>query len=248
MKTNTIQYIKFGCLLFLICFMIVSCTSPTSEILSIPTLVPEKATPGFINNGYIQNSSIAQMIADSPLIVIAQAVKMDHIINMARDADDPSQSAKDVYAVGQVYEVNISKVMKGNETGTIYLVQPEGFLGSSEMKSEVNILESKKRYDYIPITLEKKYLMFLHPMTSYPEENLYTGTFQPWRFDLSNPDQVVAESPWKFATYVFPPQPLDRLLESIEHPEKITPVPPYPPPGLQPAYPSPQETRPSITQ
>ena len=69
------------------------------------------------------------MVADFPLIVIAQTVKMDHIINMARDVDDPSQPAKDVYGVGQVYEDKISKVIKGNETGTIYLVQSEGFLG-----------------------------------------------------------------------------------------------------------------------
>ena len=162
--------------------------------------------------------------------------------------DDPSQPVKVVYGVGQVYEVKISKVIKGNETGTIYLVQPEGFLGSTEMKNEVTILESKKRYVYIPIPLGKEYLMFLHPLTSYPEEKLYTGTFQPWRFDISNPDKVVAESPWIFATYVFPPQPLDTLLENIEPPEKITPFPAYPlpqqSPELQQAYQSPQEPKP----
>ena len=145
MKTNNIPHIKFGCILFLLCFTLVSCTSPTSAISSTPTIVPEKATPGFVSSSYIQNTSIAQIVADSPLIVIAQTVKMDHIINMARDVDDPSQPAKDVYGVGQVYEVKISKMIKGNETGTIYLVQPEGFLGSTEMKNEVNILESKKR-------------------------------------------------------------------------------------------------------
>ena len=89
------------------------------------------------------------------------------------------------------------------------------------MRNEVNILESKKRYDYIPIPLGKEYLMFLHPLTSYPEEKLYTGTFQPWRFDISNPDKVVAESPWIFATYVFPPQPLDTLLENIEPQKRL---------------------------
>ena len=87
-------------------------SSPTSAISSTPTIVPEKATPGLVSSSYIQNTSIAQIVADSPLIVIAQTVKMDHIINMARDVDDPSQPVKDVYGVGQVYEVKISKVIK----------------------------------------------------------------------------------------------------------------------------------------
>ena len=64
--------------------------------------------------------------------------------------DDPSQPVKVVYGVGQVYEVKISKVIKGNETGTIYLVQPEGFLGSTEMKNEVTILEIKKTIRLYP--------------------------------------------------------------------------------------------------
>jgi hypothetical protein len=250
MKTNKNPQKSGGYLFILICVMMVACTSsPNLPISSTPTIFTNNETPGFVSGSYITNTSIAKMVSQSTLIVIAQVVKMDHIINMARDVKDPTQPAKDVYGVGQVYQVKIKKFIKGNESETIFLVQPEGFLGSTESKSETDIINSKKRYDFIPMSLEKEYVMFLRPMLSYPEEKLYVGIAQPWRFDITDPNKVVPESPWTFAINVFPPQPLDTLFEQIAHPEKIVNTPSsYPPPQrsplVQPAYPSPQKPKP----
>jgi hypothetical protein len=247
MKINNLLQEIMGGLWILICSALISCTfSPNGSISSTPTIAPNNDTPGFVSGSYITNTSIAKMVSQSSLIVIAQVLKADHIINMARDVKDPSQSAKDVYGVGQVYQVKIVKVIKGNETGSIYLVQPEGFLGATESKSETDIINSKKRYDSIPMSLGKEYIMFLRPMLSYPEEKLFVGNGQPWRFDISDPDKVIPESPWTFAIQVFPPQPLDTFLEQIAHPEKITPLSSaYPSPQqlplVQPAYPAPQK-------
>jgi len=168
---------------------------------------------------------------------------------MARDVKDPTLPAKAEYVVGQVYQLKIKKFIKGNETETIYIVQAEGFLGPTESKSEADILKSKSRYDFVPLSLEKEYLMFLQLMLSYPEEKLYVGNAQPWRFDITDVSKVVPESPWMFAIKYFPPQSLDTLLDHIAHPEKIVAIPSfYPPPQqsplVQPAYPAPQKPKP----
>jgi hypothetical protein len=173
-------------------------------------------------------------------------IKQDHIINMARDVKDITKPAKDYFGVGQVYQVKITNLLKGNETETIYVVQEEGFLGTNDAKTEIEILKSKERYNFVPMSQGKVYLMFLRPMLSYPEEKLFVGIAQPWRFDASDPARVVPESPWKQANLFFPPQSLDTFIEQIEHPDSIISSP-YPPPQSllsQSAYPPPHKTKP----
>jgi hypothetical protein len=236
-------------MILILCVTIISCTSsPNLSIPFSPTITPKNEIPGIVSGSYITNTSIAKMVSQSTLIVLAQVIKPDHIINMARDVKDPTQPAKDVYGVGQVYQVKIGKFIKGYETETIYIVQAEGFLGPGEPTSETEIIKSKSRYDFIPMSLGKDYLMFLRPMLSYPEEKLYVGNAQPWRFDVTDPSKVLPESPWTHAIEFFPPQPLDTFIDQIEHPEKIVVPPSYPPPQqsplFQPAYPSPQKPKP----
>jgi hypothetical protein len=255
------QKVSIFLLLFILCATMISCApvpslsisptpTPIPPIPSSPTISLSNSTPGNVSGSYITNTSIAEMVSHSTLIVMAHVVKADHIINMARDVGDPSQPAKDVYGVGQVYQIRIDIFIKGNEAETIFLVQPEGFLGPTESKNNAEILKSKSRYNFIPMNPEKEYLMFLRPMLSYPEEKLYVGNAHPWRFDISDPGKVVPESPWTFAINYFPPQPLDVFLEQIAHPEKITPIPSpaYPPPQSsslsQTAYPALQKSKP----
>jgi hypothetical protein len=252
MEKNKIPQKLFGLLSILIlCTTLISCAStPNLPISSSPSAIPNNITAGIVSGSFITYTSLAKLVSESTLIVMAQIIKPDHIINMARDVKDPTQPAKDDYVVGQVYQVKINRFIKGTADETIYVVQSEGFLGPTESKSESEILKSKSRYDYIPMTQEKEYLLFLQSMLSYPEEKLYVGNAQPWRFDISDSSKVVPESPWKYAIEYFPPQPLDAFLEQIAHPEKIVanPTSSYPPPQQSPssmsAYPAPQKPKP----
>ncbi len=89
--------------------------------------------------------------------------------------------------------------------------------------------KAKTLEKYIPMSLNKDYLMFLEPMLGYPEGKYYVGVAQPWRFDISDTVRVVPESPWEGAGNFFPPQALETIIQQIEHPELLSS--PYPPPS-----------------
>lgn len=187
------------------------------------------------NGSYITANSFNELISKSSLIAIGQVIKKGDVINAARDIKDIAQPDPNIYIVGQVYVLQVDRYLKGNGGQTISIVQPEGILGESTQKNQTNIEEARSNYRYIPMALNKEYLVFLNPLVGFSKGEYYIGSIHPWRFDISNPEKVLPESPWDGANKVFPPQTLSALLYQIEHPEIIpilgTAINNYPPPG-----------------
>ena len=188
--------------------------------------VPESSTPVLGSASYLTANSFADLAERSTIIAIGRVIQTENIINMARDADDPMKDDDRVFGVGQVYQFHIDRYLKGAEEDVIHIVQPEGFIGQGMSKTEEDIERAKINYDYIPLSMDKNYLMFLHPMFDPPDLGYYVGVAHPWRFDLSDPRRVIPESPWGFASMVFPPQSLEFIIQQIEHPESFPPTPP----------------------
>lgn len=209
-----------------ICITVASCTLPTSnQLLSSPTL--ENPAPGVGSGSFIIVTSIAELAARAKLIVVGQVVKVDDIVNMARNPDDPTKPDEEIFIVGQVYMVSVNQFLKGNEKPEIiYVVQREGFLGPSVPKNDSEIEKARAIEKYVPLSLNKEYLMFLEPMLGYPEGKYYVGVAQPWRFSVSDTKQVLPESPWEGAINFFPSQTLNNIVYQIEHPELL--ASPYP--------------------
>jgi hypothetical protein len=186
-------------------------------------------SPGVGSGSFIIVTSIAELANRSKLIVIGHVTKTDDIVNMARNPDDPTKPDNEIFIVGQVYMVSVKQFLKGSEKAeTIYVVQREGFLGPSVSKNDSEIEKAKAIEKYVPLSLDKRYLMFLEPMLGHPEGKYYVGVAQPWRFDVSDTKQVLPESPWEEAVRFFPSQTLDSIVYQIEHPELL--ASPYPPP------------------
>ena len=213
----------------IICITVASCIpSTSSQPPSSPTL--DNPSPGVGSGSFIIVTSIAELANRSKLIVIGQVIKADDIVNMARNPDDPTKPDNEIFIVGQVYMVSVIQFLKGDEKAeTIYVVQQEGFLGPSVPKNDSEIAKAKAIENYVPLSLDKGYLMFLEPMFGYPEGKYYVGVAQPWRFDVSDTKQVLPESPWEEAVRFFPSQTLDSIVYQIEHPELL--ASPYPPPA-----------------
>lgn len=213
-----------------ICFLAVSCNSQPSDQ---PQSVPGDSIPGMGSGSFITANSYAELEQKSTLIAIGRVTHIVNIINMARDPNDPTSPDSQVFVVGQVYQVQVKQFLKGKAADILNIVQREGFLGLSISKSEADIEKAKDNEDYIPLSLEKDYLMFLEPMLGYSEGEYYVGVAQPWRFDLSNPDEVLPESPWHDAIRIFQPQSLEFVTQQIEHPELFLTTP-YPGPTTSP--------------
>ncbi|MFH1635275.1 MAG: hypothetical protein ABIG63_14885 [Chloroflexota bacterium] len=149
---------------------------------------------------------------------------------MARDINDVSKSDPDVFVVGQVYQVKVEQYIKGNGEHTIYIVQREGFLGPDIPKTGAEIEKAKTNENYVAPNIGDRYLMFLRPLAGFSEQQYYVGVAHPWRFNVSDPEKVYPESPWKEAYKIFGQQSLSDIIMQIEYPDKFI-SPPYPPPG-----------------
>jgi len=196
-----------------------------------PNPLSENAGSG----SYITANSVNELVSKSDLVAIGRVIKIGDVMNAARDINDITQPDPNIYVVGQVYVFQVDHYLKGNGEQTISIVQPEGILGESTQKNQMNIEAARLNYRYIPMELNKEYLVFLSPLVGFSKGEYYIGSIHPWRFDVSDPEKVLPESPWDAANQVFPSQTLSMLLDQIEHPE-ISPIPgtainSYPAPG-----------------
>lgn len=142
--------------------------------------------------------SVAELTEYASLIIIGTAKNTDYAFNSARDVNDISKPDLSLLALGQLYEVTVERVIKGQfDRNTLLLVQGEGIL----IKQQTDIVPSpedeaiaRQQVEYIPLSDGRRYLFFLNPMPEFHELGYYSGVREPWRFDISNPEQIRAES------------------------------------------------------
>jgi hypothetical protein len=158
----------------------------------------------------------------STIVVIGKAVSTGDVINLAREVDDISKPDPNLFGIGQVYEFEIMRYLKGeqdvNGAKRIYVVQSEGMiiLTSSKPPTMDDIEKARSQEKYIPINLGGEYILFLEPLKGFSELKMhYTGVAQPWRFILVN-DCTFPDSPWQEANLYFFPQPVVDVIRRIE--------------------------------
>jgi hypothetical protein len=238
METSKIRS-SIHCLLSVWVFLALnlsSCTPSQQLSASAPTSGPTEESQAAMGSGdIIAAHSYKELVDKSAIIVSGQFRSANEVINMARNINDINKADPNILGVGQVYQFEVDKYLKGGGPKTIYVVQLEGFLTGEQIGIELdeeNIKKARKGRKHIPAKLENPYVLFLEPLVGFPDlKNYYTGAIHPWRFDLSNPDQVVPESVWEEALSVFPPKKVSKFFDQIANPDLSEG---YPPPPIQP--------------
>jgi hypothetical protein len=213
-------------------------TNACSNLSNIvaPTSVPSQVYQGNGVSGlndYIVARSMKELVDKSTIIVSGQAIARKEIINGARDVNDINKPDSHILDVGQVYQFEVDKYLKGNGPKTIFVVQSEGFLVGDQVGinlNDDNITKARSQEKFIPIQLNHPYIIFLVLVKGFPSlKNYYAGSILPWRFDISNPDAVIPESPSEGALQAFPPRKDSVLLAQIANPTLASPSYPSPP-------------------
>jgi len=76
-KKNIPQKIIGFIFMLIICVTIISCTSsPNLPIPSAPTNTPNIEIPGIVSGSFITYTSLAKMVSESSIIVIAQVINL----------------------------------------------------------------------------------------------------------------------------------------------------------------------------
>jgi hypothetical protein len=242
MKTTFfLKHSSAGVIIAMILSMLLAACK-TAYITPISTTqTPISESQVFNSDSYITVTSIQELTNKSTIVVIGKVVGTGDIINMAREVDDISKPDPNLFEIGQVYEFEVSRYLKGeqdvNGAKNIYVVQVEGMvvLSSHEMPAEEDIEKARTQEKYLPINLGSEYILFLEPLKGFSELKMhYTGVAQPWRFALLN-DCAFPDSPWQGANLYFHPQPINDFIERVENAplkgsESIEPLA-YPAPG-----------------
>ncbi len=224
MKTTfSLKYVSAALMIALfLSTLLTACTTASITPLSA-TQTPISESQIFSNSSYITATSLAELTNKSTLVVIGQAIRTGDVINMARDVDDISKADANLFGIGQVYEFEISRYLKGeqdvNGAKSIYVVQVEGviILTAQKPPTKDDIEKARTQEKYLPINLGSEYILFLEPVKGFSELKMhYTGVAQPWRFTLVN-DCAFPDSPWQDANLYFHPQPINDFIEQVEN-------------------------------
>jgi hypothetical protein len=109
---------------------------------------------------YITAHSIAELTQGATLIVIGQVEQDERAINMARDVNDINKPDFSLLGLGQVYRVQIERVIAGSSpSSTIFIVQPEGILAKPQTSVEPSSEDAglaREGYDFIPYSKVKR--------------------------------------------------------------------------------------------
>lgn len=149
--------------------------------------------------------SLDDLIATADVIVITREVQPTEIINMARNEATPDEPDEHVFVLGQVYEIEVDRYLKGHGESTLQVVQREGFIydhddpvaqALTEGEADSIKQESFDNDEHFPMSSEQTYVMFLLDLGGFdPELGYLTGTHgAPWRFELTEDGSLVPES------------------------------------------------------
>lgn len=200
-------------LMLLLALFLASCSTSTSSN-------PQSAQDVGIHYEASYNAAytLDQLVAQSEIIVIGSATKSDETINMSRNPQDPSQPDPQTYSLGQVYEVQIQRYLKGKGPSSVKLIEVEAVIevALGTPVSPATIAQARAKYHFVPIKPKRQYIFFLRTVPGYPGAPYFIGAAEPERFDLSNPSAVVPESPWEGAPRAFPKVPADQMLKNIQ--------------------------------
>jgi hypothetical protein len=155
------------------------------------------------------------------MVAIGTVTATGSIFNSRRDTEDQTQPARDSFGVGQEYQVQIERYLKGSGPAVLTVVVTEGaILSPPEKVTQADIERAKAASGIPPLTVGARYLLLLKSFTvHYPGTDYYAGQGQPWRFVLSEDGTGVLEAP-SGALGSFPqdfiPRPDAPLLPQVE--------------------------------
>jgi hypothetical protein len=172
----------------------------------------------------------------SDVIIIGTSIAQKVIVNIARDPNDHTMPDPLYFSIGQIYEIQVDRYLKGDGTASIYVIQNEGFmpLGSQEPTND-DIDKAKKLSDSAPLVIGRVYIMFLSyhdPEYSYddfPIKEFLFAKGHPWRFEITNTGCVQPEDGITDLYIYFPSTAVNEFIQYINKPTTFPEVP-YPAP------------------
>ncbi len=179
--------------------------------------VPPQVFPMPMQVDYVTANSLGELVAESALIVIgttADAEPREERVP-GRLPGEPSRPDPNYTMIGNVYEVEVERYLRGEGGTTLRIIQSIGFDAIVPGPPNMPDRLTQGRNDSLGVRLGKgnRYLLFLKEFEDVPE--LWTGTVEPYRFLLED-GRAQVESPVGNVGGEFSSRSEDELVSFVE--------------------------------
>ena len=166
---------------------------------------------------YVTANSLGELVAESTLIVIgttADAEPREERVP-GRLPGDRSKPDPNYTMIGNVYEIEVERHLKGEGDTTLQIIQSIGFDAIVPGPPNMPDRLTQGRNDSLGVRLgsNSRYLLFLREFEDVP--GLWTGTVEPYRFLLKN-GRAQVESPVGNVGGEFPSRGEEELVSLVE--------------------------------
>jgi len=149
---------------------------------------------------YVTSQSLKETVTQSEIIVLGNVIGTGEVINTSRDTQDHTKPSRDSFDIGQVYDFQVQRYVKGSGPLVLKVAQAEGVILSPQSGvTQADIDRAKAADDHVPFNTGTTYLLFLRRFPSsypdYPDKDYYAGPSEPWRIALSADGKGVIEAP-----------------------------------------------------
>ena len=179
-----------------------------------PTAVPravQRSVPGPVESSYMGVNSLdgpsdplGKLVANSSVIIIGTVPTSDPKSLRVQD-----QTNANVRALGNGFNVQVERYLKGSGAGTIPVIQFYGL----EFMERGRIQQARDKDESLSLGKGDRYLLFLGENGSYP--GYWSGPAHPYKFLLSG-GRAKAESPVGDLGGTFPEQSEAEFISSVE--------------------------------
>jgi hypothetical protein len=155
---------------------------------------PASATAAASSGGYPTARTLRESVTIAPLIVIGNVLNAGEIVNTTRQSIDHTQPDEYMFGIGQVYNFQVQRYLKGSGPTTIKVIQYEGWVDTvHEPATPARIQQAKAEFPFVPFDPGSQHLLFLRPSLGLESQGYWSGTFFPWRYTLAPDRGAVAE-------------------------------------------------------
>jgi hypothetical protein len=214
-------------------FLLASCASTEETKIALPT---DSETQDVSVVEYQITSSrrifdtYEKLLKVTDLVVIGVVEAEDGlIIHGSRNAEDRSQPSEGLYGICTVYRVRLERIIYGKANEELLLCHGGGILpaeaveGDTPSESEIRqVIADNAGVKYVPLELDRKYLMFLHSgdplgyaVDGYISNQVYHHAGTPWLFDLTDEKAIRAIDVDEYVVDLFPPRSLEETIQLI---------------------------------
>src|SRR6266545_6585840 len=140
---------------------------PTGTTKSTSVSTSTQSSVVVITN-YVTSQSLKETVTQSEIIVLGNVIGTGEVINTSRDTQDHTKPSRDSFDIGQVYDFQVQRYVKGSGPLVLKVAQAEGvILRPQSGVTQADIDRAKAADDHVPFNTGTTYLLFLRHSTSY---------------------------------------------------------------------------------